>query len=226
MQSLPKWRLAPLAGLVAMLVASAAVAANSSKPSPAASAPANVAPKPVAAAPATAPSTPPWAIPPVTGQDASTQSSASIPTDDDAYNHLIAQLDKEHYVLTLESQNADLKKKIADAQGASLPAPSVIVAPPASMTPQSGVPGAPARGGVSSITFPDPTAPAPVAATLRLVSVLGIGGSYQANVLDHGVDNIVHTGSTLSDGWHVEQIAPSTVELVRGRRHRILHVEP
>lgn len=216
-------RLVVLSGIaVALIAQTVAFAADNTKASQASAA---VAPSPPQAAVANAAPVPQaLAIPPVDATPAS--ASASVPTDDDAYNHLVTQLDKEHYVLTLESQNADLKKKIADAQGASLPAPSVIVAPPANMTPQSGVPGAPARGGVSSITFPDPTAPAPVAASLRLMSVLGIGGSYQATVVDHGVDCIVHTGSTLSDGWHVERIAPSSVELVRGRRHRVLHVEP
>lgn len=80
------------------------------------------------------------------------------------------------------------------------------------------------RGSVTSsisMQMPD-EAPAP--APIRVASVLGINGSYTAQVVDHGVDCTVSEGTVLSDGWRVTRIAPSTVVLVRGRAHRILHV--
>lgn len=151
----------------------------------------------------------------------------AIPADDSAYNDLVSKLGREHYVLTLQSQNAELKKKIADSlnEGSSLPAPSVIVAPPASMTPQSGIPGAPPHGDISSITLADPShSEGSSTQPLRLTSVIIVGGNYQATLVDHGVDCTVHVGSTLSEGWYVDRIAPSSVELSHGRRHRVLHV--
>lgn len=222
----PKRQAVAIAGTAILLVSMVAFAADHTNTAPA-SAPVSVAATgahpllPLAATPAAATN-------PATAPGASLMSDTptDVPTEDAAYNHLVSQLEKEQYVLTLESKNADLRKKIADSQnGTSLPMPqSVIVAPPASMTPQNGVPSDPARGGgVSSITVPD-AAPAPIQEDLRLASVIGVGGNYQATVIDHGVDCTVHVGSTLSDGWYVDRIAPSSIELSRGRRHRVLHV--
>lgn len=222
--------------LIAVLAAGsvAAFAADSHKTQRQTPPPAKVA-QASAAAPATPPAAPPAAaLPPVAPVAAPlppaappTADQSSIPSDDRAYNDQVARLEREHYYLLLESQNADLRKKIAESQGdsASLSPPSVIVAPPASMTPQSGVPGAPPHGGVSSITLPDAVPPAAsIGDGMRLTSVVGVGGNYQAYMVDHGVDMPVHVGSTLSDGWRVERIAPSSIELTRGRRHRVLHI--
>lgn len=158
----------------------------------------------------------------------------AIPLDDAAYQAMVSRLDREHYILQLESKNAELKKKLAAVPSANLdlPPPSIIVSPPAGMTPQNGTTGVvapvPASHGttVAHVTLPDfgaaPARPAP----LRVTEVLGVAGRYQATVVDHGVDNIVHEGSTLSDGWYIQRIAPSTVLMVRGRHHRLLHVGP
>ncbi|MGH8159359.1 MAG: type IV pilus biogenesis protein PilP [Rhodanobacter sp.] len=134
------------------------------------------------------------------------------------------QLQNELQLLELQSKIADYKKKIAEAStDQTVAAPSVIVAPPASMTPQSGAPSTPARGGASSISLPMADMnPAPQ--PLRVASVLGINGRFTAQLVDHGVDCTVTVGTVLSDGWHVSQIGPSTVVLVRGRARRILHV--
>lgn len=131
-------------------------------------------------------------------------------------------LERETQLLTLQSKIASLKAKIAqsaDGSG-SIPPPSVIVAPPASMTPQSGVV---SHGTGTSVSIPLGGVPS-VTPVLSLSSVLGVDGDYSAVVVDHGVDCTVHEGSVLSDGWQVERIAPSTVVLVRGRHRRILHV--
>lgn len=221
---IPKRQVAAIVGIAILLVSIVAIAADHT----------SLASAPVSAAPGLAASTSaptnPEPSPVVTTSAPATplmsDTPGGVPADDAAYNHLVSQLEKEQYLLTLQSKNADLRKKIAESQGdASLPAPqSVIVAPPASMTPQNGVPSDPARGGgVSSITVPNAT-PAPVQEDLRLASVIGVGGNYQATVIDHGVDCTVHVGSTLSDGWYVNQIAPSSIELSRGRSHRVLHV--
>ena len=234
----PKRQIAVIVGTSILLVSVVAFAADhaKSKPAPLSPTPVSVAaagaqpPLPLAASPAAATNLALATVvaTPVPAPALTSDTQTSVPSDDAAYNHLVSQLEKEQYVLTLQSKNADLKKKIADSQGdVSLPAPqSVIVAPPASMTPQNGVPSNPARGGASSITFPDPSAPAlPSQAPLRLASVFSAGGNYVATVIDHGVSiNDVHVGRTLSDGWYVESVAPSTVELSRGRRHLILHV--
>lgn len=148
-----------------------------------------------------------------------------VPMDDSNFYVREAALQREKTLLTLQGDIANLKKKIADAQdgGASIPTPSVIVAPPASLTPQSGVPGAPPMGSVSSVTLPS-ASEEPAMAPMRLASVLGVGGDFQAVIYDHGVQTSVHEGSVLSDGWRVTKLAPSTAVLVRGRSRKILHV--
>lgn len=160
------------------------------------------------------------AAPPTTHTD-------PVPVTDSDFYARESQLQREAALLKLQSQIADLKKKISQsADGAeSLPPPPapVIVAPPAVMTPQSGVPGIKPSGAIASLTLPLPDDGAQEA-PLRVSSVLGIAGDYSAEIIDHGVSNTVYEGGTLSDGWHVSKIAPSTVVLTRGRARRILHV--
>ena len=151
----------------------------------------------------------------------------AIPHDDAAYNDLVNKLTREQYILTLESKNADLKKKIADTQAGGEvmgPSNSLIVAPPASLLPQS-----------NGVVMPPASLPAPVMAPaaprtkssdlLRITAIVGVGSHYIATVVDHGVEVSVTEGSTLSNGWMVQSIAPSTVVLIHAHRRRILHVE-
>lgn len=188
--------------------------ASASHPAPAA--------QPVATQPAPAVGAPTPSVVPMKPAD------DPVPADDADFYVREAALQREQALLQLEAGNAKLKKSIADAEdsSASIPPPPVIVAPPASMTPQSGVVGAPAASTISSVSIPDasPHGASGSDGILRLASVLGVGGDYQAVIYDHGVQNIVHEGSTLSDGWRIVQLAPSTAVLERGRAHKILHV--
>lgn len=175
---------------------------------------------------ANAPVTPAIAAQPATASTSSAKTDPIPVSSSDFYNRQ-AQLQGELALLKLQSQIADVKKKIADASSdVSLPPPaSVIVAPPASMTPQSGAPGAPARSEPTTASLSLPFVGDAVSQpALRVTSVLGVNGSYTAQLVDHGVDCTVSEGTTLSDGWRVTKIAPSTVVLVRGRARRILHV--
>jgi uncharacterized protein GlcG (DUF336 family) len=155
--------------------------------------------------------------PAASGPVSITPKLAPIPSDDAAFFSTEASLQREVTLLTLKSQIGDLKKKIAgdDAPADTLPAaPVTILPPPGGSTSQSG-----SSAVISSLTIPEGGG-----SSLRLVSVIGIAGDYQADVVDRGVQMSVHPGSALSDGWVVDSISPTAIALRKGRLHKTVRI--
>lgn len=86
---------------------------------------------------------------------------------------------------------------------------------------------------------PQPTSNAPVQAPrrpstdagqgagnlpFRLVSIWGVEGSFRAEVVSRGLRVTVGTGDSLPDGWKVNQIARTGIQISRGRERRTLTV--
>jgi type IV pilus biogenesis protein PilP len=137
------------------------------------------------------------------------------------------QLNDELSLLQIEQKISKIKDSLAGGPvDATIHAPSsVIVAPPAAMSPQTGTPGAPppAAERAASLTVPVPIA-SPEPSTIHVRSIVGVHGSYWAEISDDGVSARKTVGDDLSGHWRIVSISPTSVRIARGRARRTLRV--